>query len=238
MSNRNLLATAIEEPAEAGTVEHRSLGDKALYNAAYWACFSALTFGSSLRATGRGNVPNEGAVLLASNHSSNIDPVAIGVASPRYLSFMAKQELFRSRMLGTLLTHLGATPVNRKFARAGLAEGRTMLKEGRAVLLFPEGERSKDGNLQQLKPGITSLMKQNVPVVPVGIAGSHAAMGKGRMPQLSPLFLAPTDASLGVAFGKPMTVADIAEMEREDMLAELHRRIAKCMEQAEDIRRK
>lgn len=219
-------------------MEARTVADKALYNAAYWTCFTALTLGSSLRATGRANVPMEGPVLLASNHSSNIDPVAIGVASPRYLSFMAKQELFRNRLLGTLLTRLGATPVNRKFARAGLAEGRTMLRQGRAVLLFPEGERSMDGQLQPLKPGITSLMKQDVPVVPVGIAGSHDAMGKGRMPVPAPLFLRPNRATLGVAFGEPLSAAEIAGMEREEMLRELHARIAACVAEAEDIRRK
>ncbi len=218
--------------------ETRSLGDRALYNSIFWTSFAALTVGYGFRATGREHVPEEGAVLLASNHASNIDPVAIGVASPRYLSCLAKQELFRNRLMGALIGHLGARPVNRKFARAGLQEGRDMLNEGKAVLLFPEGERSKDGKLKPLKPGITTLMKQNVPVVPVGIAGSHAAMGKGRIPSLSPLMFSPNDASLAVAFGEPMTPGDIANMDREEMLADLHRRIAECIAQAEDIRRK
>jgi 1-acyl-sn-glycerol-3-phosphate acyltransferase len=153
------------------------------------------------RAVGVDHVPAEGAVLLAANHASALDPPAVGAAVPRPMHFMAKAELFRVPLLGALIRRLNAHPVTREGGDAAalrLALG--LLRDGQALLVFPEGTRTRDGRLGPGKAGIGMLAAQaGAPVVPVYVSGSARALPWGAG------WRRPTP--LTVAYGPPLIFA-------------------------------
>jgi 1-acyl-sn-glycerol-3-phosphate acyltransferase len=140
-------------------------------------------------------IPREGPVIIASNHVSNWDPVLVGLGCPREVHFMAKQELFENRLLGWLITAYNALPVRRGQAdhRAlRLASG--VLKRGGALLMFPEGTRSMNGEIKSAKAGVGFLASTTgTPVVPACIVGS-SSLGRAAVRR----------TPLRVAFGRPI----------------------------------
>ncbi|MCH2182115.1 MAG: 1-acyl-sn-glycerol-3-phosphate acyltransferase, partial [Mariniblastus sp.] len=94
--------------------------------------------------------PMKGATLLCSNHQSNLDPVVIGCVCPRRLNFLAKKDLF-GFPLGVVLRMVDAIPIDREgIGIGGMKETLRRLKKNEPVLIFPEGERSWDGDLLPL----------------------------------------------------------------------------------------
>ncbi|HEY8505260.1 MAG TPA: lysophospholipid acyltransferase family protein, partial [Gemmataceae bacterium] len=161
------------------------------YDLAYWPCFLATIFGFSLRVAGRRNMPAAGPVLVLSNHQSHLDPVLLGVASPRRLASLARRTLFRNRFFAALIRSLGAFPIDQEgVGKEGIKTVLDLLASGRAVVVYPEGHRTPDGRLQPLLPGISLILRRaRVPVVPCGIAGAYHAWPRSRnYPVPSPLF--------------------------------------------------
>lgn len=117
------------------------------------------------------NVPLDKGVIIASNHVSLLDPPLIGTFLPRKIHYMAKEELFQIPVLGYIITKLNAFPVKRGTAdRVAIKKAINLLSEGKCLGLFPEGTRSKDGNLGSAEPGMALIaIKADVPVVPVAI---------------------------------------------------------------------
>ncbi|MCJ7498399.1 MAG: 1-acyl-sn-glycerol-3-phosphate acyltransferase [candidate division Zixibacteria bacterium] len=117
---------------------------------------------------GREYIPLKGGVLIASNHIDLYDPFLIGCTSPRELYYLAKIELFKKPLLGWLLKKLNSIPISRgSFDRKGLQRAAEILRSGKALLVFPEGTRSMDGNLKELKLGVAKLaLEAKVPIVP------------------------------------------------------------------------
>jgi 1-acyl-sn-glycerol-3-phosphate acyltransferase len=148
---------------------------KPIAGALAWALFR-------LRTRGRANVPRQGPVLLVANHLSVLDPPLVGVAAPRPLEFMAKEELFRVPVLGPLIRRLHAHPVRRDGSDSrALKAALALLAEGRALLVFPEGTRGEEGRLGPARPGAGMLaLLSGAPVVPVHIAGTSRALPRGR----------------------------------------------------------
>jgi 1-acyl-sn-glycerol-3-phosphate acyltransferase len=134
-----------------------------------------------LRTFGADNVPREGAVLLAANHTSALDPPVVGAGVRRPLQYMAKAELFRVPLLGSLISRLNAYPVERDGADAGaLRHALLLLREGRALLVFPEGTRGTEGTLQRGRAGAGMLAaRSEVPVVPVYVEGTGRVLPRG-----------------------------------------------------------
>lgn len=130
----------------------------------------------------------EGPLLVACNHASLLDPPALGSLLPRPLRFMAKQELFAVPVLGRLIAWLGAIPIARGGAdRRAVFAIAASLQKGNAVLIFPEGTRTSDGNLQKPKTGIGWLAAniQDSLILPVYIAGTYQAWPRHRaLPRL------------------------------------------------------
>jgi len=126
------------------------------------------------------HVPKEGAYILVSNHISNLDPVVLGVSTPRRLHFMAKIELFESPLQGWWLKKLWAFPIKRGEGDFGaLKVALKLLKDGFPVLLFPEGTRRIDKPIPA-QPGAGFIaLKAKVPIVPVYVKGSNQAMPPG-----------------------------------------------------------
>jgi len=131
---------------------------------------------------GADRVPKQGAVLLVSNHASLLDPVAIGVATPRRVLYMTKAELFKINLLGWLLDGVDCFPVKRGSAdRAAYKQAIQRLAEGRCLCIFPEGTRSTDGGLQSPEAGAATLgMRMGVQLVPVYVKGSFEMLGVNR----------------------------------------------------------
>lgn len=133
-----------------------------------------LTVFFRLKVEGAKHVPREGGVILASNHCSLLDPPAVAVSTRRELNFMAKRELFAGRLLGGLISRLHAFPVSRGFGRDAIRTALDILGRGQALLVFPEGTRSKDGRLGPVKGGLGMLaMAADKPIVPVYICGTR-----------------------------------------------------------------
>jgi 1-acyl-sn-glycerol-3-phosphate acyltransferase len=213
----------------------------AWYEACYYVGWSAFTLGWSARTDGWDNMPRAGPVLVVANHESFLDPLLVGMAVRRHLHFLARKTLFRNRPFAAFLRSTGCVPVDQLgVAKEGLKTSLDLLGSGKALLIFPEGERTPTGHMQPLKPGILLLIRRAaVPILPVGIAGAYESYPRTRLlPRLSPLFWPPTGAAVAVAVGKPIPPARYAEMQREEVLEDLSREIRALVGRAERLRRK
>jgi 1-acyl-sn-glycerol-3-phosphate acyltransferase len=145
---------------------------------------------------GRENIPAEGGVLLCSNHIDNLDPPVVGINAPRPVYFMAKEELFRVPALGKILPDLNAFPVKRGMSdREALRKGLGILKEGNVLGLFPEGTRSKTGQLGKGLAGAGFFaLRSEAHVVPCAIIGPYKAFSR-----------------LKVVYGKPIDMKELRE---------------------------
>jgi 1-acyl-sn-glycerol-3-phosphate acyltransferase len=202
---------------------------------------AALTLGFSFRFEGSCHIPRRGPVLLVANHQSFIDPIAIGLAVPRQLHYLARKTLFKNCLFGAFLRSVGCVAVDQEgFAGEGLKTTLRLLKEGKAVLVFPEGERTGSGAMLPLKPGVHLLMRRSgVPVVPVGIAGAYAAYPRTQtLPRLAPPFLPANDATVAVSLGQPLPPHCDLHDSREQVLKTLFAKIYQQHQRAEKLRRK
>ena len=199
------------------------------------------TFLFSLRKQGWKNVPRKGPVLLVANHQSFLDPIGVGLTACRELSYLARKSLFKKPLLDVYLKSVGCCPVDLEgVSKEGIRSTLDLLSKGRAVLVFPEGTRSEDGLMQDLKPGIQLLIrKSNAIVVPVGIAGAHEALSRDNFwPTLCPLFLRGNQGAIGISIGAPIEAKMLTDISREDSLKLLKDSINREIIQAEHIRRK
>jgi 1-acyl-sn-glycerol-3-phosphate acyltransferase len=178
-----------------------------VYPAAKGVFWPWLRYGLRWTIEGAANIPTQGPVILASNHVSYLDPLTLAYVANRRgrrVRFLAKAELFDKRGLGTLLRAGHQIPVLRGSSEAAGALGAAVdaLGRGECVAVFPEGTISLDLEPMRGKSGTARLAQQAaVPVVPVGLWGTHRMMMKGRKP----------DWQWGVAevafVGEPITVA-------------------------------
>jgi 1-acyl-sn-glycerol-3-phosphate acyltransferase len=210
------------------------------YNFLFWFAFVLFTFGYSMRVIGRRNIPKSGPVLLISNHHSFIDPPFLGLASRRYLVYLTRSSLFRNRWLGAFIHSVGAVEIDREFGKEGLQTTLKLLERGQAVVVFPEGGRSRDGEIEPFKPGISLLIKRvKAPIVPIGLAGVFQAWSRHqKRPKLAPLFLAANGATLAASIGKPIDPKSLDGLSREEMLAKLFDAVKAEFEKARRLKRK
>jgi 1-acyl-sn-glycerol-3-phosphate acyltransferase len=178
-----------------------------------------------LRATGRQHLPASGGVLLVSNHLSFLDVFVLAIPLPRPLNYVARSTLFFPP-LGALMRSVGAFPIQREGMGAqGLKETLRRLRDGGIVTLFPEGTRSPDGELREMKTGIASLAgRARVPVLPVGIAGTFEAW-----PRTRPF---PAPHAIRIHYGPAITPEEIAGLDPEAITTLIRDRIDACRRQA------
>jgi 1-acyl-sn-glycerol-3-phosphate acyltransferase len=143
-------------------------------------------------------VPLEGGVILASNHASFLDPPLVGAGLKRDINYLARESLFRFPGIGALLRSWNSVPVDRDGGGAsGLREILNRLFAGGAIILFPEGTRTPDGNLQPARSGIgLTVIKSDALVIPVRTFGTFEAFGKNHK--------FPRPKKIAVKYGKPM----------------------------------
>lgn len=124
---------------------------------------------------GHENIPKTGAIVLCSNHISNLDPPLLGSGMDRQVRFMAKEELFHIPVISTLVRKFGAFPVKRgAIDKASLRQALQVLNNGEALGIFPEGTRSKNGELGKALPGAAMFaLKAQATVIPVAIIGPY-----------------------------------------------------------------
>ena len=134
-----------------------------------------------LKVYGVEKVPKRGGVLIVSNHQSFLDPVLFAVKLPRPLSFFAKSELFENKYFGAFIRSLNAFPVRQGEGDIGaVKEVIRRLQEGHALNVYPEGARTRDGELDKMQPGVGLMIRRaQVPVVPAVIDGSFQAWPRG-----------------------------------------------------------
>lgn len=162
-----------------------------------------------LRVEGGGNVPATGPAILAANHISNVDPIAIGAAAARPVWFMAMEELFSMPVLARLLPRLHAFPVRRGTPdRTALRRAEEVLRAGGLLVMFPEGHESETGEMQPFLGGAALLaLRTGAPVVPVWVQGTDGIMPYGAVvPRWS-------RKRVLVRFGPPLRLDDLAGMD-------------------------
>jgi 1-acyl-sn-glycerol-3-phosphate acyltransferase len=140
-----------------------------------WLMATALRLFARWQVTGRANVPASGPLLVVSNHLNLADPPLLAASLPRRIRFMAKQELFDTRLAGFFIGLYGALPVRRDAGdlRALRTAGR-LLDEGGVLGMFPEGHRSNGAGLLPAHPGTALLaLRSGATILPVGITGSE-----------------------------------------------------------------
>ncbi|HEX2862506.1 MAG TPA: lysophospholipid acyltransferase family protein [Lacunisphaera sp.] len=152
---------------------------------------------------GTENFPTDGPFLIASSHTSHLDPPLVGSHVPRQMRFFARKSLWNNRALAWWMNQVETIPVERDSGDVGaIKRVLQALKENRAIVLFPEGTRSPDGQLQKAKAGVGFMAcKTGVPVVPCRIYGSFQAFGKGTaLPRLG--------TPITLVFGPPIPASD------------------------------
>jgi 1-acyl-sn-glycerol-3-phosphate acyltransferase len=195
----------------------------------YHLCLSLTKFFAAnlfqLQIHGRENAIQEGPVLLAMNHQSFLDPPLAALCVDRELHFLARKSLFEIPLLGSLLHHLNVIGVDRDGTdMSALKSVIRVVKNGGATIIFPEGTRTADGNLQAARSGVGLVIAKTLaPVMPIRVFGAFDAFPRSaRFPRPHPIHL---------VIGKPMqfSKADLAGDPRlvyQDLSARVMERIA------------
>ncbi|WP_422926443.1 lysophospholipid acyltransferase family protein [Singulisphaera sp. PoT] len=178
-----------------------------------------------IRASGRNNLPTKGGALLVSNHASHLDVFILGIPLHRPLNYVARSTLFFPP-LGTLIRSVGGFPIQREGMGAqGLKETLKRLKSGGIVALFPEGTRTKNGEIGEFKSGIAVLAaRAKVPIIPAAVAGTFEAWPRSRM--------FPKAAPVSIHYGTPITPEELSQLDGDAMTDLIRVRVLQCQEQA------
>jgi 1-acyl-sn-glycerol-3-phosphate acyltransferase len=169
------------------------------------------------------HVPLQGSVILASNHASFLDPPLVGAGLKRGINYLARESLFRFPVVGWLLRQWQVVPVDREGGGAkGLKAILDRLLAGGAIILFPEGTRTRDGKMQPARSGIgLTVIKSKAPLVPVRVFGTFEAYGRHlRLPR---------PRRIMVKYGRPMLFQALraeAETCSKPRLKEIYQEVA------------
>jgi 1-acyl-sn-glycerol-3-phosphate acyltransferase len=147
------------------------------------------------------------------------------------MNYLAKKSLFDRQPLRWLIQHLDAIPIDRSgMGIGGIKETMRRLKRGEYVLMFPEGQRTFDGEMNKLMPGFCALARRTrVPLVPIGFDGAFDAWPRGT--------LFPKPRRIWMVVGKPITSADYESLSDSELVELLEQRIRQCFDQARASRR-
>jgi 1-acyl-sn-glycerol-3-phosphate acyltransferase len=183
----------------------------------HFLCYLWVGSAYRYRAWGFRKVPREGPVLLVSNHQSFLDPILVGLSvHHRQFYALARSSLFRHAAFAWLIRSINAIPVERGTAdMTAMRRCIEVLRQGHALLIFPEGTRTPDGTTKEFATGTMLIVRRAEPlVVPVAVEGSYDAWPKERkLPRAS--------GKVGVMFGDPIPADVLLGMQPEDALKHL-----------------
>lgn len=170
-----------------------------------------------------------GPALIAANHISFLDPPIVSVSAPQEVHFLARKTLFRNPLFGALIRNLNSHPVS------GKAEDVTvfktivsLLKEGKKVIIFPEGKRSPDGTIGEIKPGISLLISRTkAAIIPTYIHGTFEIWSrKQKLPKLT--------GKTAVVFGTPLFFEESEGKDKKEAQKMLSDKLEKALHDLKD----
>ena len=176
-------------------------------------------------------LPVHGGLVVLSSHQSHLDPLLLGLATDRRLSSLARSSLYAFKPFGAVITALDAVPIDR---HASVITAMKIvierLKRGAAVIIFPEGARTDDGQLGDFRSGFSLIAKRaGVSVVPVAIVGAYECWPRTRF--------FPRPGRIRVEFGKVLTAEEVAVMDERQIFDVCTQRIRDLDAQARTIRK-
>jgi 1-acyl-sn-glycerol-3-phosphate acyltransferase len=156
-------------------------------------------------------LPPTGGIVVLSSHQSHLDPLLLGLATDRRMSSLARSSLYRFKPFGAVITALDAVPIDRTTsAVTAMKLVIERLVQGAAVIIFPEGTRTGNGQLGEFKHGFGLIAKRaGVPVVPVAIVGAYECWPRTR--------LFPRPGRVRLEFGEILTAAEVAAMDERQI---------------------
>lgn len=189
---------------------------RAMHLTARWTAIGAL----DLRVEGREHLVHP--ALIASTHQSLLDPVLVGLIANHKILYLARKSLFRNPLFGAFLRYNGVIPLDREGGGlAGLRQTLSAIQGGQSVLMFPEGTRTPDGSLQEVKPGFLVLARRaGVPVVPMAIVGAYDVLPRGRS--------APGWHPVAMVVGKPLPPSAFQKGSDGESIARLQSALREC----------
>lgn len=168
---------------------------------------------------------HNGGAMIAANHVSYYDPTILAASCPHELAFLAREPLFHFWGLSWLIRHLNAHPISGRSSDIGtLKLIGTLVKEGDFVVIFPEGERSWDGQLLPLNPGIAMIaMRYQCAIIPVHIHGAHEVWPRRRL-------LPKPWGKTSCTFGSPIFWQDYKELPKKEAQQQMTQELAHRLE--------
>ena len=167
--------------------------------------------------------------IFAANHQSQFDIFTLQGYLAHDFRWLAKKELFSIPVFGTAMHHAGYISVDRSHGRKAvqsLNEAAQRIASGTSVIIFPEGTRSPDGQLQPFKSGVMVLaIRSGVPIVPVAISGSHEVLPKGA--------LLPRPGHIHVTIGAPIATKDYTIKQKDELAGRLQQTVASLLNRAD-----
>ena len=203
----------------------RSTADKVQILPKTWARMICWCAGVKVTVVGQENLDRGKTYIFAANHQSQFDIFAL----QGYLGFdfrwMAKKELFAIPIFGAGMRAVGYISVDRSRGRQALQslnEAAQQINDGTSVIIFPEGTRSKNGQLQAFKSGAMVLaIKARVPIVPVAIIGTHEVLAKGK--------LLSRPGRVTIRLGHPIDTTQFKQAEKQELASRLQQEVAELL---------
>lgn len=206
--------TALPRPQPASLRNNgHTLAGRMFYDVLWILCRTLAIVFFGFRARFAEPMPTAGGLLVLASHQSHLDPLLLGLASPRRLSSLARSSLFTNKLLSTVITLLDAVPIDRESSSlAGMKAIISRLKAGRAVIIFPEGTRTATGQLGDIKAGFTLIARRaKVPILPVAIVGAYECWPRSQ--------LLPRTGRIRLEFGKLITAEQIQSLDDQQLLS-------------------
>jgi len=201
---------AMSEAAAAGSLVDRSGGLPSRV-ARFWGVNICRACGIRLSVRGTESVDWDKPFLIMANHQSYFDIPVLYASLPRAFGMLAKKELFRVPVFSSAMRGVRCIPIDRSNRRQSLESIRgaaEQVRSGKSIVVFPEGTRSPDGKIHDLKKGPFYLAQMaGVPIVPVGIRGTRQVLAKGAVLVRS--------GDVSVSVGVPLEVDATGQNERE-----------------------